>query len=62
MSSSKSKPDSEANVKACAAANMTPYIAAGRERHHPPVEQRWASPPPLAADADAVEAMKHRLV
>ena len=52
---------SEANVKACVAANMTPYIAAGRERHHVPVEQRWISPPPLAADADAVETMKHRL-
>ena len=52
---------SEANVKACAAANITPYIAAGREQHHPPVEQRWTSPPPLAAEADAVEEMKHRL-
>lgn len=52
---------SEANVKACQAEKLTPYIAAGREGHHLPLEQRWADPPPLAAQADAVEAMKHRL-
>jgi IS5 family transposase len=52
---------SEPNVNACQAENLTPYIAAGREGHHLPLEQRWADPPPLAAQADAVEAMKHRL-
>ena len=52
---------SEANVKACQAEKLTPYIAAGREGHHLSLEQRWADPPPLAAEADAVEAMKHRL-
>ena len=40
---------------------MTPYIAMGRERHHPPVERRWTPPPPLAPDAGPVEAMAHRL-
>ena len=25
------------------------------------MEQRWSDPPPLAPEADAVEAMKHRL-
>ena len=30
---------SEANVRACQAAGVTPYIAMGRDRHHPPVEQ-----------------------
>ena len=52
---------SETNVKSCATANITPYIAAGREAHHLPVEQRWTSPPPLAADANVVDEMKHRL-
>ena len=52
---------SEGNVAACEAANITPYIAAGREKHHPPVEQRWTSPPPLATDANIVDQMKHRL-
>ena len=52
---------SEANVKACEAAGVTPYIAMGRERHHPPVEQRWTPPPPLVPDAGPVEAMAHRL-
>jgi transposase/IS5 family transposase len=52
---------SEDNVKACQKEKMTPFIAAGRERHHLPLEQRWADPPPLAPEADAVESMKHRL-
>ncbi len=54
---------SEDNVKACQGdqIKITPLIAAGRERHHLPLEQRWADPPPLAAEADAVETMKHRL-
>jgi len=54
---------SEDNVKVCQGdkLTLTPFIAAGRERHHLPLEQRWADPPPLAAQADAVETMKHRL-
>ena len=36
-------------------------IAAGREGHHLPLEQRWADPPLLVAEANAVETMKHRL-
>jgi transposase len=52
---------SEKNANATVAVGITPYMAAGREYHHPPVEQRWTSPPPLAADATVVEQMKHRL-
>lgn len=49
------------NVAACERAGLTPYIAAGREPHHSPVEQRWTEPPPLSGDEAPVEAMKHRL-
>ena len=42
-------------------AGVTPYIAQGRQRHHPALEQRWTEPPPVAADVDPVEAMTHRL-
>jgi hypothetical protein len=52
---------SESNTKLCHAANMTPYLAGGRESHHPPVEQRFTEPPALAPDADVVQAMDHRL-
>ena len=52
---------SEGNVKACETAGVMPYIAMGRERHHPPVEQRWTEPPPLSPDANPVDAMAHRL-
>jgi hypothetical protein len=52
---------SEDNVKACEAAGVTPSIALGRESHHPPVEQRWTEPPPVAPDAGPVEAMAHRV-
>ena len=52
---------SESNTKASHAANITPYLAGGRESHHPPPEQRFTEPPPLAPDANAVQAMDHRL-
>ena len=52
---------SEDNVKACQEEKLTPFIAAGRERHHLPLEQHWADPPPLPAEANAVETMRHRL-
>lgn len=52
---------SENNVKGCDAVGMTPYFPAERQRHHPPVEERFTQPPALAPDADIVEAMDHRL-
>ncbi len=51
----------EGHVKACQGEEITPFIAAGPERHPLPLDQRWADPPPWAAEADAVQAMKHRL-
>ena len=48
-------------MKACETAGVMPYIAMGRERHHPPVEQPWTEPPPLSPDANSVDAMAHRL-
>jgi len=52
---------SENNVKGCDAAGITPYFPAKRQRHHPPVEERFTQPPAVAPDADIVEAMDHRL-
>jgi transposase len=52
---------SENNAKGCDASGITPYFPAERQRHHPPVEQRFTPPPPLAPGADVVEAMDHRL-
>ncbi|MEW5980592.1 MAG: transposase, partial [Acidobacteriota bacterium] len=52
---------SAANVEACHHAQITPFIAAGREPHHLALEQRWTEPPALRPDANPVEAMKHRL-
>jgi hypothetical protein len=52
---------SESNTKLCHADNVTPYLAGGRESHHPPVERRFTEPPALAPGADVVEAMDHRL-
>ena len=52
---------SESNTRGCHAAGITPYFPAGRQSHHPPVEARFTEPPALAADADVVQAMDHRL-
>lgn len=53
---------SAANVEACAAAEVEPLIALGRERHHPDWRERFApgsEPPP--ASATPLQHMAHRL-
>lgn len=52
---------SAANVDACHAHHVEPYIAAGRDAHYPPLAERLKEPLPLAEDASAVDRMKHRL-
>jgi transposase len=52
---------SDANVENSVAHTITPYIAVGRQAHHPPLAERYATVPPLSADSSEVEKMKHRL-
>lgn len=53
---------SEANVEACAAADIEPLIALGREAHHPSWRKRFAAAPKApAASATALEKMAYRL-
>jgi transposase len=53
---------SESNVNACAAADIAPVIAMGREAHHPTLDERFAgSPPSPPKDPTPLEAMDHRL-
>jgi hypothetical protein len=52
---------SSGNVDACHAHGVEPYIAAGRDVHYPPLAERLKKPSPVAADAGAVDRMKHRL-
>jgi len=52
---------SEANVMACEALEITPYIAVDHEHHNRPLWDRFREPPPLPDDADSVTRMKHRL-
>ena len=52
---------SEANVMACAAANIEPLIAPGRQPHHPSWRERFAAPPPAPENPTPVEAMAWRL-
>jgi transposase len=52
---------SAVNVEACEQAGIVPLIAMKREQHHEPVLERFTEPPPLAADANAVTTMAHRL-
>ena len=49
------------NVDACHEHAVEPYLAAGRDAHYPPLAQRLSAPVPVAADASAVDRMKHRL-
>ncbi len=52
---------SEANVEACAKAGIDPLIAAGRDAHHPAVDERFAPAPPAPEDPTPLVAMRHRL-
>ena len=57
---------SAGNVAACEKAGIAPLIAAGRQPHHPALNQRFAPLPPppenpTPADAGPVKRMAHRL-
>jgi len=49
------------NVAACQAHQVTPYLAAGRDAHYPPLAERLSGAAPLPDDTSAVERMKQRL-
>jgi transposase len=52
---------SGANVEACEKAGVEPVIAMGRQPHHPPLAERFETPPPEPENPTPVEAMAHRL-
>jgi transposase len=52
---------SEANVMLCAAAQIAPMIAQGRQSHYPPLSERFAKEPPAPQNPTPLEAMNHRL-
>jgi transposase len=52
---------SAANVTACAAAQIEPLIAMGRQPHYPPLNERCVAAPPAPQDPTPVAAMAYRL-
>ena len=52
---------SKGNVEGCKTNGIVPYIAVERQKHNAPPEERFTEPEPLAAPADPVTEMKHRL-
>ena len=52
---------SAANVEHCERRGIVPLIARRRDQHSLPWYERWATPGPLPAGANAVERMAHRL-
>ena len=52
---------SEANVMLCAAAQIAPMIAQGRQSHYPPLLERFAKALPAPQNPTPLEAMNHRL-
>jgi transposase len=49
------------NVEACEAAGITPFIAVGRDKHHPDWRERFTEPKPLPENATPAQKMAHRL-
>jgi hypothetical protein len=52
---------SEANVELCAAAQIEPMIALGRQPHHPFLSERFAKAAPAPQNPTPLKAMRHRL-
>jgi hypothetical protein len=53
---------SESNIAACEQRGIAPYIATGRDPHHPSWQERFAAlPAPPADDASPVEQMAYKL-
>jgi len=52
---------SEANVEFCAAAQIEPMIALGRQPHYPSLAERFAKAEPAPQNPTPLEAMRHRL-
>ena len=52
---------SDKNIAACEAAGMEPYLAVGRQDHHPHWSERFTEPAPCPEDATALERMAHKL-
>ena len=52
---------SEANVALCAAAQIDPMIALGRQSHYPSLSERFAEAPAAPENPTPLEAMSHRL-
>jgi transposase len=52
---------SEANVMLCAATQIDPMIAQGRQSHYPPLSERLAKAPPAPRNPTPLEAMNHHL-
>jgi transposase len=49
------------NVEKCETSDIVPYIAAERQQHNAPLQDRFTEPEPLTGLADSVTEMKHRL-
>jgi Transposase DDE domain len=52
---------SENNVRLCEENKVASYIAVKRDSHHPPLMKRFQELASLPDEANAVDAMKHRL-
>ena len=52
---------SATNVAACEAAGVVPYIAVGRDKHHPDWRERHTEPKPLPENASPAQKMAHTL-
>jgi transposase len=52
---------SQGNVEQCEAAGIEPLIPEARQRHNPPLRERFADDPPAPNAPNRVQAMQHRL-
>lgn len=52
---------SDDNAAFCEQSGIEPYIPPNRDKHNPPLDERFIDPPPLPEDAKPVDKMRNKL-
>jgi hypothetical protein len=52
---------SDDNLSSCEQSGIEPFIPPNREKHNPPLTERFIDPAPLPEDAEPIDKMRHKL-
>ena len=53
---------SDDNLASCEQSGIEPFIPPNRERHNPPLTERFVNPVPLSEYVEPIDKMRHKLL